>query len=81
MFTIPVINQLTPSLMIVDKVKWDGLSFLVDVAVMYVFPVVHKMLISLQISYKGAVAGGVLVPFSIIVRRERPCLYGEVHGL
>lgn len=77
-----MINQLTPSLMIVDKVKWDGLnSFLVDVAVMYVFPVVHKMLISLQISYKGAVAGGVLVPFSIIVRRERPCLYGEVHGL
>lgn len=80
-----MINQLTPSLMIVDKVKWDGLnSLLVDVAVMYVFPVfpvVHKMLISLQISYKGAVAGGVLVPFSIIVRRERPCLYGEVHGL
>lgn len=77
-----MINQLTPSLMIVDKVKWDGLnSFLVDVAVMYVFPVVHKMLISLQISYKGAVAGGVLVPFSIIAHGERPCLYGEVHGL
>lgn len=77
-----MINQLTPSLMIVDKVKWDGLnSFLVDVAVMYVFPVVHKMLISLQISYKGAVAGGVLVPFSTIVHGERPCLYGEVHGL
>lgn len=58
-----MINQLTPSLMIVDKVKWDGLSFLVDVAVMYVFPVVHKMLISLQISYKGAVAGGFWFPF------------------